>query len=473
MTAVTTITAITIMITSRPGTMLAAWVALTAGCAPSSGPFSDLIDEGWLVGFDDTRAALANVARPEPHVVIPEDAAEADYVRLALERNPAIRAAGERVRRLAQRIPQAKSLDDPVVRVAPFGEMAQTAAGEVGVMTSVSQRLPFPGKLDARGRIATRAAAEAAQELQRTRLAVVSDTRLAFWSYYDAARAIEVTERSRELLTQIRDVAESKLKAGAATQQDVLRASLELSNLANELIALRQRLTTAQAMLNRLIDRPINAAMPVPVARGLDQITFSLAELLAEAGRANPGLHGIRQRIEGFRERLALAKLNRWPDLNVSFNYNLVDREGLSSVANGDDQWWVGFGVNLPIWTQRLDAAEAEAIRGVLEGIASLDDEQNRVAFRVQDALARAESHQRQVVLVRDVILQQARQTVEASMSGYRAGRLEFLALVDNWRKLLDVQLMYHHILSQYEKSFAELQRTVGRDLPRASEEPQ
>ncbi len=458
---------------SRPPAIVAACALLTAGCAPASGPFSDLIDEGWLDDLDDTRAALAAVARPEPHVDIPEDAAEADYVRLALERNPAIRAAGERVRRLAQRIPQAKSLDDPVVRVAPFGEMAQTAAGEVGVMTSVSQRLPFPGKLDARGRIATRAAAEAAQELQRTRLAVVSDTRLAFWSYYDAARAIEVTRRSRGLLTQIRDVAESKLKAGAATQQDVLRSSLELSNLDNELIAYGQRLTTAQATLNRLIDRPIDAAVPVPEARGLDQITFSLSELLAEAGRANPGLRGIRQRIEGFRERLSLAKLNRWPDLNVSFNYNLVDREGLSRVATGDNQWWVGFGVNLPIWTQRLDAAEAEAIRGVLEGTWSLDDEQNRVAFRVQDALARTESHQLQVVLVRDVILQQARQTVEASMSGYRAGRLEFLALVDNWRKLLDVQLMYHHILSQFERSFAELQRTVGRDLPRASEEPE
>ena len=457
---------------SRPPAILAACIVLTAGCAPTSGPFRDLIDEGWLVNLDDTRAALATVARHEPHVVIPEDAAEADYVRLALERNPAIRAAQERVRRLAQRIPQAESLDDPVVRFAPFGEMAQTAAGEVGLMTSVSQTLPFPGKLTARGRIAAREVAETAQELQRTRLAVVSDTRLAFWSYYDAARAIEVSRRSRGLLTQIRDVAESKLKAGAATQQDVLRSSLELSNLDNELITYGQRLTTAQATPNRLIDRPIDAAVPVPKARGLDQITFSLSELLAEAQRANPRLRGIRQRIEGFRERLSLAKLNRWPDLNVSFNYNLVDREGLSGVANGDDQWWVSFGVNLPIWTQRLDAAEAEAIRGLLEGTASLDDEQNRIAFRVQDALARAESHQRQVILVRDVILQQARQTVEASMSGYRAGRLEFLALVDNWRKLLDVQLMYHHILSQFERSFAELQRTVGRDLPRASEEP-
>ena len=452
---------------SRPPEILAACIVLMAGCAPASSPFSELTDEGWLVDFDDTRAALAAVARSEPHVVIPEDAAEADYVRLALERNPAIRAAGERVRRLAQRIPQAESLDDPFVRVAPFGEMAQTAAGEVGVMTSVSQKLPFPGKLEARGRIAAQEVAEAVQELQRIRLAVVSDTRLVFWSYYYTAQAIQVTERSRDLLAQIRDVAESKLKAGTATQQDVLRASLELSNLDNELIALRQRLITARAMLNRLLDRPVTAALPLPEIRRLDSLALQLDELLAEAQRINPSIRRNRERIQRFRERLSLAKLNRWPDLTVSFNYNLVDREGLSGVANGDNQWWVGFGVNLPIWTQRLDAAEAEAIRGVLEGIATLGDEQNRVAFRVQDALARVESQQRQVILVRDVILPQARQTVDASMSGYRAGRLEFLTLVDNWRKFLDFQLMYHQSLSQLEKSFAELQRAIGRDVQR------
>ncbi|MEE8147784.1 MAG: TolC family protein, partial [Longimicrobiales bacterium] len=103
-------------------------------------------------------------------------------------------------------------------------------------------------------------------------------------------------------------------------------------------------------------------------------------------------------------------------------------------------------------------------------------DTQNRIAFRVQDALTKVESEQRQVILFRDVIIPQARQTVDASRSGYRAGTLDFLTLVDNWRKLLDFELMYHEHLAQMEQSFAELQRAVGQDLSRlgrAEEETQ
>jgi hypothetical protein len=37
--------------------------------------------------------------------------------------------------------------------------------------------------------------------------------------------------------------------------------------------------------------------------------------------------------------------------------------------------------------------------------------------------------------------------------------------LADNWRKLLDFDLMYHRAVAQLEQDFADLQRQVGRDL--------
>ena len=87
------------------------------------------------------------------------------------------------------------------------------------------------------------------------------------------------------------------------------------------------------------------------------------------------------------------------------------------------------------------------------------------MAFRVQDALVRAESQHRQVMLFRDVIIPQARQTVDASLSGYRAGKLEFLTLVDNWRRLFEFEVIYHQDLAALEQSLADLQQAVGRDL--------
>ncbi|MBL4688119.1 MAG: TolC family protein [Nannocystaceae bacterium] len=398
-----------------------------------------------------------------------EDTGSEAYVQIALKRSPAIRAAAFKVDRLTERIPQATSLDDPMLSVVPIGEMAETAEGQVGLMSRVSQKLPYPGKLDAKGRIAQQAVAMAVQELNDTRLRIVADTRRAYWSYYFTTRGIEVVQKDRDLIRQFRDVAEAKYKAGTATQQDVLRASVELSNLDNELLTLRQRQTTAVAMLNRLLDRPINAPLPEPRTIELKRISLQLDKLLADAAIYNPRLKKIHERIQMSREQLQLARLGRRPDLTVSLSYNAVDSSGTAPSATGEDQWWLGFGINLPIWAAKLDAAEQEALKGMFQGIAELTDESNAIAFRIQDALVKVETQQRQVILFRDVIIPQARQTVEASDSGYRAGKTDFLTLVDNWRKLLDFQLLYHRSLAQLEKDFADLQRVVGRDLKRTT----
>lgn len=399
-----------------------------------------------------------------------DDAGPQRYVELALRRNPALRAARHKIARLRARIPQVTSPPDPMFKLSPVGEMAETAAGQMLLMAGLSQKLPYPGKLEARGRIAAQGVAMAVEDLEATRLAVIAQTRSAFWSYYFATRAIEVTGQSRVLLAQFQAIAQVKNKVGTATQQDVLRASVELSNLDNELITWRQRQSTAVAMLNSLLDRSVSAPLPAPKVMPLQPLSPKLPHLLALANEASPRIRKVRVRIEAYRQRLALARLNRKPDLVAMLNYTAVDDKGLAPMATGKDQWWLGFGFNLPIWTDKLDAGESEARRGILEALADLNNTHNRVAFRVQDALVKVETQQRLVILFRDVIIVQAEQALEASFAGYQTGKLDFLTLMDNWRKLLNFRLMYHRNLAQLEKDVAKLQEAVGRDIQRQVE---
>jgi outer membrane protein TolC len=445
---------------------------ILAGCASSEQRYMEQWqprDRGALASTEELlgRMTATPSTQANDDASIPPDAGPEQYVQLALERNPAIAAVQHRIERMKARIPQVTSLDDPMLQVAPIGEMAETAAGMVGTMTSISQKFPFPGKLDTRGRIAAQDVAMTVQELEQTKLGVIADTRRAYWSYYFAARAIEVTEQTRELLRQFQQIADTRFRAGTANQADVLRASTELSNLDNELITLRQRQTTAAAMLNSLMDRAVTAPLPPPQPAELAPVDLRLQTLLAEASQANPELERIRQRIEAERYRQKLARLGYFPDLTVGVNYNFVNDEGLSMAANGKDQWWIGFGINIPIWFDKYRAAEREALQGRQEAIADLGAAENRISFRVQDALVRVETQQRLVQLFRDVIVPQARQTVDSSQAGYQAGRVDFLTLVDNWRKLLNYELLYHQNLAQLEKDFAELEQVVGQNISR------
>ena len=474
-------------------TVAAVLCLVTASGCGSSG-FDDLMPAGWAAGRDENplraefialgSSGIVSYGQPEDGEVgttdapspaaalpIPGDADAELYVLIALERNPAIKSAQRRYRKLLERIPQARSLADPMLQVSFIGEMAETAAGQVEAMTRISQKFPYPGKLATRGEVAAHEAAAAGREVEVTRLRIVADTRRAFWTLYFAVRAIDVTMRSRELVRQFHASAEAKYKAGIVGQPDVLRASVELGILENDLIGFGQRRESATAMLNSLLDRHAGAPLPDPMPIELGESTLELEALIAQAQRVNPILNAIHERIERDRQRMKLARLDRYPDVTVGLTYNAVDDKGLSGVANGDDQWWLSFGLNLPIWQVRLDAAEREALEAILQNVSRLDDERNRVAFRVSDALANVQAQRHHALLLRDVILADARQAVDASASGYRVDRTDFLTLIDNWRKMLDLELMYHDSIVQLERAFADLQQAVGADV-RANEQP-
>ncbi len=388
------------------------------------------------------------------------------WVTLALERNAGLRAAGLRVERLRQVRPQVTSLEDPMLTIAPLGEMAQTAAGEVGWMAGLSQRFPFPGKLDARGDAADATVEQAIHNLEAMRLQVAADTRRAWWSLIYVERAIEVVERDRGLVSQFLDVAEAKYRAGTVEQQDVLRAQVELTTLDNQIIQLNQHQVTAIAALNQLADRRIDG--PVEVSAHITPNTTtalrSLDDLLDLATR-HPRLAALRSQHDRFRAERRQAQLDRYPDVNVSLNYNAVDRDGLSPVADGEDQFWLGLGINLPLWQGRRDAAERAAMLGTLETSAMLAEEQNRLAYRVRDALARADAQARSVELFEQRMLPEARQAVDAASGSYRAGRTDFLTLIDNTRRLTELDLMYQQALTRLQQDLADLELAVGQSL--------
>lgn len=459
----------------RAGSILVILLILLtlAGC---DSPFRDEAADDWRRGdplrwrvednMTEHRGDTLAIAASEADESFSADAGPEDYVKLALARNPSILAARRRVERMAEEIPQVTSLDDPMLQVSPpVGSMPETAAGMVGVMTMVSQQLPFPGKLDTRGRIAAQEAAMAQRELESEKLAVAADVRRAYWSLYLTQRQIEVSSGNRELLSQLHRVAMSKYEAGTASQQDVLRASVELSDLDNQIITLRQRQRAAKGMLNSLMDRGVDAPLPVPSEAKLSEVSLKLDELLAEAAKSNPRLRRAHDNIEAYRQRLKLARLNRWPDLNVSLTYNTVDRSDMAPMSNGKDQWWFGFGVNLPIWQGRRDAEERGALAGVMEGVAELTAAQNRLAFETQDAMLKVETQQRSAILFRDVIIPRTQQAAAVSQSAYQAGTSDFLTLVENWRQVLSFELMYHQSVTEMQQNLAQLQQVIGRQV--------
>lgn len=466
----------------RGARLIVVLVLATLGVTPGCGRIDRALQrqiameaDGLTPAVDDDKAVMRTAVEahekglgtPDGGPLAP-DAGLGDYVSLALRRNPAIRKSVRDLQVLGYRVPQVTSLDDPMVNlIPPTGDMTETAAGMMQGGGSVTQKIPFPGKLDARGRVAEQAVRMAFYALADVRIRTVAEVQRAYYAYYLAEVSIAVSRQSERLLRQIREVAAARYRAGAATQQDVLRAEVQLYALTNEVITFEQRRATARARLNALMDRPVAAALPGPAPFDLAAVEWRLPAALDQALESNPRLAGLRERIGRDLEVIKLARLSYYPDLSLGFGYTGIASSGISPVATGDDTWNLALGFNLPIWWQRLRAHVLESNAQALASVEEYAEVRNMVSFEVQDALVKIDTEYRQAVLLRDLIVPRAWQTVEVSTSAYRAGDLEFTALIDNWRAWLDFSLRYHAALAQLEQRFADLQQLLGAQVPR------
>ncbi len=436
-----------------------------SGCAGPD-PFNEWSDRELAerveeLSRSDPGTAANTWARAEATNSLPEDADLAWYIKSALRDNPEVRAARQQVERLRERVPQATALPDPVAMFT-FGELAQTAAGQVDYIVGVQQSLPHPGTLDARGEVARQEAVASLYTLQTVIDRITGDLRRAYWSYDGATREIDVLKQSQALLAQIESSVQARVRVGEAGQADLLRVSREVAALENRISDLHRRQRTASAMLGRLMSRPVPVAWPRVKSNEWVRTDHDSETLRRSAAQNSPRVAEAQARVQTYWQRLELARQERKPDFVVGFQYGAVRASGLAPSANGDDQIAGTVGVSIPLWSGRYDASEREAMRGMAQALAEVRAVQDRVAYEVDEALARIESYEQSLHRLQEQMMPDARQTIEVALASYRTGDADFIQLLDDWQVLLGDQLQEAQLIADLHKAVADLDQAVG-----------
>lgn len=417
-------------------------------------------------GTEPQPAALAPVL-PElagPHPV-------EDYIAVALSQNPQIQAARKRVEARAHRVPQAASLEDPMLGVMGFPffpNVPQTASGRATAGITASQRVPWFGKLQTAAEAAEAETDMARAELATAELDVIEQVKLAYYQLYFVQQAIRTTDENRKLLQDLADIAEARYRVGAVSQQDALRAQVEVSNLDNELIRLGQELESAQAELARVLHISPETELRAVTELPEEQVPHDIQHLYELAIAARPELHAQLAVVERDHRLVELARLQYFPDLILSVDWREMRRSGsISPVADGIDDVGLGLMINVPLYRKRLDAGVREAEAQAVSDARGYDSLRDRTLKEVKDLFARVRSQERLARLFRDDIIPKSDQTLRVSMQDYQVGRIDFLQLIDNWQQLLQFRIALYELESQLRQSLASLERVVGGEALR------
>lgn len=442
-----------------------------------------------------SRAAIALIAtlavtpqlRAQAGAAPPTQHRDVDaLIHQALAVNPRIRAAQAGVDAARARIAPAGTRPDPMLGIG-IANLPVSNPGFSDFMTmkmlSISQTLPYPGKLPL-ARTAAERELEAAQARERAaRLDVVADLRSAYYdlAFYD--RAFEVLNNTQKVLVSFVEVTESRYAIGAGGQQDILKARVETARIAEEAVAISEQRRAALARLNAVLDRPsgtpVNSAeVPQRIARAAvaddarrirfasvalgaraaDSPLPSLQHLQDQAVASNPTLRAHEAEIAAQTAREELAAKTHLPDLDLSLQYGQRD----------DRSDMLTFMVSVPVPLNRAKRQDQQIAEAGAD-LAGLQAEHhamvNTIRAEVATTYSAAERARARLALFVTAIIPQGRGALESTRSAFQVGRADFQAVLADQNTVFNYELEYFRTLSDFAKQIAELERVTGAEV--------
>ncbi|MHB1959992.1 MAG: TolC family protein [Acidobacteriaceae bacterium] len=389
-----------------------------------------------------------------------------DVERIALARNPEIEVAVRRVAIAEAHVPAAGALDDPIAMYRGWGVPLQQPwnFNDAQNMFSVSQTLPGPGKRALRTGVAQSDVAESKAELQQARLDVRVRVHKAFDDMLLAADELRVHQQHIAIARQAIEAARIKYAVGKVPQQDILKAQVALTQLAEHMIRFDRDAELARSRLNTLLGR--EPAAPLHV-RGKYAVLAPLPDeqaLEALALHSRPDLVAAREAAERSHKEQALAKKAYVPDFTVTGGYMLTP----PTIALRND-YMVEGSMNLPWLNHRKHDAEiAEATASATEQDAELAALRNAAFGQVQEALVQAQAAQKFALLYRDQLQPQAEATLQSSVIAYENDKTDFLDLLDSQMTVIDIDLAWVQAVADFDTRLADLELATGTPLDKA-----
>ncbi|MCL4216311.1 MAG: TolC family protein [Candidatus Hydrogenedentes bacterium] len=468
-------------------------VLAEAGCATSQAARKPSTPAEW-------RAEMQPPLTEEQASKIAEGLTLPDAIALGLERNPAVAAARQRWFGAIKVEPQAVTPPDPMLQAGYQFESVETRVGPQQSSIGLTQQIPWPQKLWAKGRIAGVNSDIAQLRYEAALRDLIVQTKDSYYELFYLDQALPITEKIEEMLRNDAILAYSELTVGRTQINEAFRAESQAAQLDYDRILLvEQRAAQAERMrslLNLPPDTeigPVRGAPTYEVASSIDEL-FDRAEKYAEILKIR-GLETQRAAYETF-----LAKLSRIPDISLGFSYintspaRVTPAARISSLdtqvqnlnnaltalnANtnpkipqqptplrpsdsGKDPLIGLFSMNLPIyqWRNRALIQEQKALEQAmrLEAMNDLD----AVRAAVAQTYFRARLTERLVKLYDDTLLPQAEAVMNQAEIFFRNDQASFSNVIETTLAYHNFTLARLRAVADHGQAIDRLEQVVG-----------
>ncbi|MDI6725951.1 MAG: TolC family protein [Smithellaceae bacterium] len=385
----------------------------------------------------------------------------------ARKNNPEILALEARGAAARFKIPQAKSLPDPMVMAGYQNEGArylytfgtETDMGGSQWMFSASQMFPYPGKLPLKAEMATRDAETIEASAEALRLKIVSRVKELYWDILLSHKNISLIQDRIRLFAAVEDAAYARYSTGMAPQQELLMAQTERYMLREKELMLRQKLQAFEAMMTGALGRKVNGALGKPGAVTSSSFNQTIDELVRLAHERSPEVKSREKMLAGAEAKVKMAQREYYPDITVTANY-------YARSSQFPDMWSVTTQVNIPIFykTKQKESVN-EARASLTEAQRETEGIKLMITSAIRDNHSMILAADKLMELYKDGLIPKTERDFEAALAGYRTGRVEAITVISRLKFLLEYETLYWGQYAEREKAIARLESITADGL--------
>src|SRR3989338_8581456 len=310
-------------------------------------------------------------------------------------------------------------LDDPLLRIEMMDISKEnpvpTPGNAMQTKYEISQMFPFPGKLSLQKKAALTEILMAEAELMAKELEIIKMVKEMYYDYIYITESIKIIKEIKDLLGNMIRIAEIRYATGQGSQQDIIKAQVEVTMLINETINLNAEREVIKAELQALLNQPQDIYLSEPTGISKDRVEIRPDELIRKTIEINPDIQMTRYGIRIKETEAELSKKNYYPDFMLGVAP--IQRDG------------------------RFNALDTLKFR--------LKSEENIKTARVKECVIKVETADKIRTLYETSLIPQAELSLDSTLKNYQSGNVDFLTLLDTERVLKKTKIKYLYSISE------------------------
>lgn len=292
------------------------------------------------------------------------------------------------------------------------------------------------GKLQRATEAAKARAEQSALLWQDARLHIVSQVVKSYGQYRGAQLRLIYAEMNLQFLLQSKDIIQAQMNAGSATRLEMAQIDTQIYQVKTDIPAIRIAYATAKSTLAALLATPVQE-LQISSSASLPRLSqpASIADN-SNYLRFRPDVASAERNLAASTALIGVNKADLYPSLTVSGFLGFISSPGLA-LNNTSESWNIAptiqwSGLNMGAVKARIKMAEADADIAMAQYEQTVINAVNEMQLSLnnyqlsREQLANAERQ-----------FDSSQQAVAISRSQYKAGKIDFLLLLDSERELL------------------------------------